>query len=341
MFTPPPLPRSLAASFRDLESKRSDVRASAIVDVTRHARTDAAVRRDAVLALTTKMEDPAAEVRAGAAVALGDLGAVESIEVLLGAVDDPHPHVRQMALNALGELGDPRAIGRLERATTDDRAEVRYQAVIALSRLAPPAGVDQPRLWLMASNDEDEAVRHIALRLAEEHVEAGGSLDERLVMRAATLLADEHVDVAMAAAILLAKANDDRGHDRIRAAVTETLRPRPSLEEEREAVELAGRLGFVDLIPTLEKRAWGLGRVLRDTCAWHAKVALARLGHARATAEILADLDADSEQKRSTAIVASGRAKLVQAKERLDARARGDAEEAQLARQALRDLEAP
>ena len=53
-------------------------------------------------------------------------------------------------------------------------------------------------------------------------------------------------------------------------------------EDEREAVEIAGTLEMHDLVPDLERRAFGLTRHLRDTCAFHATIALARLGHERA-----------------------------------------------------------
>jgi hypothetical protein len=85
-------------------------------------------------------------------------------------------------------------------------------------------------------------------------------------------------------------------------------------EDEQAAVELAGELGLKGAISDLERRAWGLGRVVRDTCAWHAKIALARLGHARAAAEIVAELGSWRRESRDAAVVASGRARLTAAR---------------------------
>ena len=72
-------------------------------------------------------------------------------------------------------------------------------------------------------------------------------------------------------------------------------------------------------MPDLERRAWGLGSLVRDTCAWHAKIALARMGHARATSEIVRDLDSRSPETRAAAVVAVGRARLFSAREKLAA----------------------
>ena len=48
MLAPPPLPRTLEASLRDLESAKPEVRASAIGDLVRHARRDDDVKKKAL-----------------------------------------------------------------------------------------------------------------------------------------------------------------------------------------------------------------------------------------------------------------------------------------------------
>ena len=48
MFTPPPLPRTLEASLRDLGSARSVMRRGAIADLVRHARAEDDVRTRAI-----------------------------------------------------------------------------------------------------------------------------------------------------------------------------------------------------------------------------------------------------------------------------------------------------
>jgi HEAT repeat protein len=283
----PSLPRNLEASFRDLSSLKADTRRSALADVVRHALGDDATRTRAIPAIEKLLDDDVAEVRAAAAVALGDLHAQEALPKILLAVEDAHPMVRQMAINALGEIGDQRGEQRLSRALSDARPEVRYQALIAYARVAKDAG-DVGRALARALADDDDAIKHIALRIAEERADEGEAPDEIVLKKAASLLGSSHPDVACASAVLLGKAGDERARRLIREVVTtgQCGGRRPSKEEEQAAVELAGFIDARDLEPALTRRAWGFGRHFSDTCAFAAKVALAALGEERATKEL-------------------------------------------------------
>jgi HEAT repeat protein len=311
MLAPPPLPRTLEASVRDLESQKPEVRASAVEDLLRHARSDGAVRARAIPLLELRLADPQSKVRAAAAVGLADLAAKDTVPALLRAVDDDDAYVRQMALVALGELGDPRALPRLSRALSDKRPEMRYQAVIAYARVADDAKAIALAL-LTAAGDDDHAVAHIALRIAEERLDAGHAADERLVVRARALLDAESPHLALVAAIYLGKAGDRAAHALLLSVVRgdKVAGEAPEKEDERAAVELVGELGLEEARPHLERRAWGVMHYVRDTCVFHAKIALARLGHPRATAEILADLDSTRPDVLGAAVVAAGRARL-------------------------------
>jgi HEAT repeat protein len=253
MLGPPPLPRNLEASVRDLTSARPDVRASSIEDLVRHARTDEAVRTRAVPLLVQRLTDEHPRVRASAAVALGDLDATDAVTALLITVEDDDAYVRQMAINAIGEIGDVRALPRLRRALKDSRPEVRYQTVIAFSRVGDrsPGTLDTSEVddaLFAAASDSDDAVAHIALRVAEERLDGGRSLDERLVARARALVepgaASPHV--ALVAAILLGKARDARGHDLVLRVIRGDRigGQAPDKEDERAAVELSGERGL-------------------------------------------------------------------------------------------------
>jgi HEAT repeat protein len=320
VFAPPPLPRTLEASIRDLSSQRPATRASAVTDLARHAATDGNTRIRAISLFEHALSDEAAAVRASAAVALADLRAAEALPALLIAIEDPDVHVRQMALSALGEIADTRAQSRLRRALTDSRPEVRYQAVIAFSRVAKDDAAEITGALALALSDADEAVRYIALRIAEERVDAGVSAGlSGLASRAKELLSEEHGHVALAAAILLAKLGDESG----RALVLRVTQGRvrvgrgPEKEDEREALEVAGAVQMREAIPALERRAWGLGRVVRDTCAYSAKIALARMGHERALAEIKRDLSSTKRAAREAAVVAAGRARVLSLREQI------------------------
>ncbi|HEY4015979.1 MAG TPA: HEAT repeat domain-containing protein [Polyangiaceae bacterium] len=345
MFSPLPLPRSLEASFRDLDSDKAATRASAVRDVARHALHSDATRARAIPQLERALQDDgAAEVRAEAAVALADVVAHEALPVLLVAIEDEDPHVRQMALSALGEIGDARATARIERALGDARPEVRYQAVIAFARVAKDTPAAVTAALLRALDDADAAIRYIAMRVAEERLAAdagpadAGGLDAR---------AEDFVDgldpaLAVVAGIYLARLGRPRGRAVVLDVVAET-RSTPELEDEQACIELAGDLHMTEAIGHLERRAWGARRVLRTvlswgagdsaSCAWHARVALARLGHERARAEILADLSSRRRERREAAVVAAGRARLSEARAVLETL--GESVDAALVREAL------
>ncbi len=328
MLAPPQLPRNLEASARDLGSARAAVRASAVADLVRHARLSDGVRTRAIELFVARLTDPDAAVRAAVAIALGDLEASEAVTALLITVEDDDAQVRQMALNALGEIADVRALPRLRRALEDPRDEVRYQAVIAFARVADgqkegkelvASEVDEA--LFVATNDQDDAIVHIALRVAEERLDHGHAPDGRLVARAKALVSGESTSphVRLVAAILLAKAGDERGHDIVLRVVRgegvggET----PDKEDERAAVELAGELGLQAAVPFLERRAFGVKRFVKDTCVFHARIALARLGHDRAVQEILDELASSRREVLEGAVVAAGRARLIAARKRI------------------------
>jgi HEAT repeat protein len=326
VFAPPPLPRNLEASFRDLASDKPAVRAAAIRDVVSHSLRSDATRARAVPALERALKgDADPRVRAAAAVGLADVGASEALPGLLVAVEDDDAGVRQMALTALGEIGDARAAQRLERALRDERPEVRYQAVIAYARVAADDAPAVAAALAHALDDGDPAVRYIAMRVAEEHQTDGRAVrDDALTSRADGLLRSDDLAVAVVAALYLAPL----AHAEARAVVLDVVADRrrtPELEDEQACIELAGRLGFRDAIPSLERRVWGARRAVRsllswgagagERCAWHARIALARMGHARARAEILADLGSWRRGTREAAVVSAGLARLAEARD--------------------------
>jgi len=165
VFRLPSLRRTLDAALVDAASPNAATRASALADLVRHAE---AARAEVLAAFERGLFDPAATVRAAAAIGIADVQGVEALSSLLVAVEDEDGHVRQMALSAVGELGDRRAGERLRRALSDSRPEVRFQAVIAFTRVVP----------------------------------------EEAMARAAKLLDDRDATVRVAAAVLLARAGE-------------------------------------------------------------------------------------------------------------------------------------
>lgn len=316
MFGLPPLPRTLPASLRDTESKKADVRASALGDLVRHALGDDAVRAQAVPILERALHDDAPLVRRAACVGLGDLGAAEALPKLLVAMEDADEVTRQVAINAVGEIGDARALPRLSRALSDARPDVRYQAVIAFSRISDDAG-DVERALGEALSDEDDAIVHIALRVAEERADRGDRLGGALEAAVLRRLDASNVSVRLAAAILACKLGAEAGRPLVERAVRGDL-PGVEKEDEAAAVELAGELGLEALRPFLLRRAFGVRRFFGDTCAYSARIALARMGDARARAAILADLESSRPDLRAAAVVAVGRARLAEGRREIE-----------------------
>jgi hypothetical protein len=344
MFLPAPLPRNLEASFRDLASEKPATRASAVRDVARHALRSDTTRERAIPALVKVLQDDAVPaVRAEAAVALADVAAREALPSLLVAVEDDDGHVRQMALAAIGEIGDVRARQRLERALSDKRPEVRYQAVIAFARVAKDDPASVAAALLGALDDEDESIRYIAMRIAEEVDVDGGPLrDDGITARAEKLLGESDEATAVVAGLYLARMRRDAGRDAVLAVVAEE-RKTPELDDEQACIELAGELRMREAIPHLERRVWGTrlwtrkilgwGGGDRRSCAWHARIALARMDHERARGEILADLSSWRREAREAAVVAAGRARMTEARGPLEKL--GGTVDAALVREAL------
>jgi HEAT repeats len=332
MFGSTLLPRTLEAAIRDLGSAKASVRAEAARDLARHAPE---ARAEVARSLEGALADPAAEVRAAAATALADADAGNAIPALIRAMDDPEPVARQMVTAALGELAEPTdtaAVDRLRRALVDREPQVRFQATIAFPRLAPSRDAAVEAL-LRASNDDDTFVCHIALRMAEELlVVEGAALDERLFTRARALLTRGTPMVRVASALLLvrARASGGDGDGAASRPVREVLiavalgeLSTTDGQDEAAAIELCGEFGLDEARPGLERRAFGRALFLRDRFGWHACVALARMGHARAREQIVRDLGARDRDLRTLAVAAAGRAR-IDAARGLIASMRGD-----------------
>jgi hypothetical protein len=195
-----------------------------------------------------------------------------------------------------------------------------------------------------ALDDADAAIRYIAMRLAEERLAAhpGERASARLAERARRLVDEGDAPLAVVAGLYLARLGEARGREAVLDVIAER-RTAPELEDEQGCVELAGELGMTEAIPHLERRAWAPRRVAREllswgagdrvSCAFHARIALARLGHERARGEILADLGSWRRETREAAVVAAGRGRVLEARAALERL--GDSADPALVREAL------
>lgn len=307
-----PLPRTLEAALRDIEDKKVQVRVAAAKDLVAHV--DAG--RDRILAaLERALQDSNALVRASACESLGAIRGREALGALLHSVEDEHQLVRQSAILALGEIGDGRAQKRLERALTDERPEIRFQAVMAYPRVV---GTPRDALGALvrATRDDDESVVHVAFRMSEEvTANEAGVVDDSILERAKACLKHPSAKVRAVAAVLVGTAGladaDAVLTSIVDGALTTGLEP----EDIGAAIELAGERHLQAALPALRRRAFGgLLGFARDGYQWQARVALARLGDDRAKKYILAELRAGTVERRTLAVSAAGRARMLEAK---------------------------
>ncbi len=134
--------------------------------------------------------DSSAEVRADAATALGDLGALDARGALVDALEDPDATVRAAAARALGQVGGDAEVEPLLNAVDDESADVRRAAQEGLDSLLPRAG---ERPFLDALRDESPTVRAAA---ATALANVGG---EAAILPLLSALNDEAADVRVAA----------------------------------------------------------------------------------------------------------------------------------------------
>lgn len=334
----PPLPRTFEACLRDIKDDKPAVRISALADLVRH--TDER-ESEVVRAVMSCANDKVVDVRAAAMSALGEVGANDALPVLLAAVEDDDAIVRQMAVQSLGQIGDRRALSRLTRALDDSRPEVRFQAVIAVPKMAPE---ETGAVLDSALADRDPAIRYIGLRVADEHLdEANEDLErnESLARAARSALSDEAPNVRVAAALLLARRGANDGKEIVLDVVEGRIRP-DDPQDEAACVDVVGDLALKSAIPALERRAFGAARLFRECFPLLARISLAKLGHARARATIVADLSAWSIERRTLAVIAAGRVPMHEAhRALLKMRARPDLADPDAVESALAATSAP
>lgn len=315
VFKLAPLPRNVEAALRDASHEKPQVRLSALDDLSRLASGPA--RQRVVRKLTDVLsDDGSAEVRARAAVALADAAPHGVGPNLLRALRDPAENVRQMALMALGEVGaaSPEVLAAVRAALEDSSGAIRFQALVAFHHLAGDAVDEVLEARLL---DEDPEVRFVAIRVAEERfVERNVMLPAWLKSRLQAALDAKAQHVALLAAIVLHRAGEPTRGELLTDAVNYRAGVR-EVEDEQAAIEIVGELGLQEAWPGLERRAFGWLGFTRDAFAWQARVALARMGHARAVAGILAELKAWTWETRTLAAAAAGAARLLPARARL------------------------
>ena len=123
-------PRVMDALLQALQAPEEHVRWSAVAALTL-VRDEAAVDPLSQVLL----EDASADLRAGAAEALGEIASPHAIEALQQALGDEVTEVRQSAVEALGMIGGAQAIEALQSALGDADPAIQDMAAAVLQQL--------------------------------------------------------------------------------------------------------------------------------------------------------------------------------------------------------------
>ena len=192
-------------------------------------------------------------VRHAACRALGQLGDLRAVELLIARLGDGDPDVREAAYEALVQIGEP-AVERLIRALGYWESWVRKAACEALGRIGKPAV--EP--LIRALGDRDSWVRKAACEALE-------ALGEGRLARA-VLGALEEEEKARNELALLAKEGDTRAVEPLIKALEDEKWP-----VRKAACEALGRIGDPRAVKPLIK-------ALGDWESWVRKAACKALG---------------------------------------------------------------
>jgi HEAT repeat protein len=242
----------------------------------------------AVEPLLAVLRDTNANVRAGAARALGKIGDQRALNALVFCLrSDPSPEVRKSAVWAL-HLGDARATPALIEALSDTDEWVRFGAIIVLAKM----GTASVRPLMAALHHSNAVVRAAA---AETLGRIG---DRRAADMLAKALTDLNQGVRFQVAISLGRMSDARAVD----PLIEIVR-NPASELRTKAIKALGQIGDVRAVEPLIEAVYG------ENDRWvrlFAIEALGQIGDLRAV-EVLADAAYDeSHDIRTKAIVTLG-----------------------------------
>jgi HEAT repeat protein len=187
------------AALRDLEHKDPRVRAAAAHALGSVEEPGEVAR--AARGLLGVLADARSEVRATAAMSLGELGDPSACEALENRLDDGDPAVRQTAAIALGRIGAARSLPRLRQALELGPADLRFQAATTLVEIDPAAAYEP--LVAALTDTDSEVLGAVALGL-------GQIGDNRAAGHLAELLDHDNKKVRFDAAYALSQLGDKR-----------------------------------------------------------------------------------------------------------------------------------
>jgi HEAT repeat protein len=155
------------------ESDGIDPLIQALRDPDKNVRAQAAIALGeigdpSVDSLILLLDDMDWKVRYRAAEALGMIRSIKAVPFLIIALDDPKDHVRYMAAKAIGETGSGKAEKALIVRLSDENEFVRRSAVTALGKTGGIAA--KMALKDLLLREQSEEVR-LAIGIALDHLE--------------------------------------------------------------------------------------------------------------------------------------------------------------------------
>ncbi len=162
---------------------------------------------DAVAALTAVLEkDGNLDMRAEAAMALGEIGSDDALPPLIAAARNASPVIRKHAALGLGRMRHPQAPSYLAAMLKDADTEVREEAASALDSITGIGEVRDPEIFVPLC----EALEDSSVEVREEVISTLGNLEDKRAMPL-LLKALEDGEGQIRAAAVKAIASIDKG----------------------------------------------------------------------------------------------------------------------------------
>ena len=202
-----------------------------------HAKYFELLKTAAIPALINSLKDESAEVRRGAASALGEAGET-AVPALIEASQDKNERVRIFAIESLGKIGSQSAISAIRAALQDESEDVRTSAAAALG----DSGIQSATNNLQ---NDDWQIR----RSAAEEIGLIGvgltNLSSPTVQALIRALQDPNPNVRTSAAATLVKFSSPRGGNLIPAIANVIQKAAPSLIDSLESGDSLARLDAI------------------------------------------------------------------------------------------------
>lgn len=303
------------AAVKNLAGRRDETLVDAVITALRDGHRDFSLLSsalqlltltgvDSTMALVRLMDDPDADLRIQAALALGSQKRPEAVNALVHALDDADPNVRFHAIESIGKLASPLAINKLAEIAESRDFYLAFPALEALVRINDP--VVAPRLAPLLSDP----------MLGAAAAEALGHIgDEDTVAPLIDSLSQPDTSIGAVVEALTRIQNRYQTSTSAGDEIKEQVRRRLSGAAVGRVIEALERASGEAVRPLVNVLGWlddaaipaALVRLLGADEARHEVVeAFVRFGSS-AVPLLIEQLNADDPETRRAAIVALGR----------------------------------